>query len=213
MSSGRNNNNDSCRDLSGRRLSSVKEAKRMAELAESAPERERARKDLEQKKLEKLNKEVQRLEAGPSAGAGIKRKADDSVDAKEDWVEKSREKVEGVKSAVAEGVFLYSYYFISAKCFPGLQLWRRSARRWRRKRRLLTLPTRAKPSRYLLQLWWNQPVLEYQYAYLHAFTSVSYSCTISIRKSGIAGHRHAADYNQRKQMILLHENMRSMIWG
>ncbi|KAJ3771895.1 Sde2 N-terminal domain-containing protein [Lentinula raphanica] len=39
MSSQKTSNNDSCRDLSGRRLSTLKEAKKLAEYLESEPDR------------------------------------------------------------------------------------------------------------------------------------------------------------------------------
>jgi hypothetical protein len=106
---GRNaRNTDSCRDLNGRRLSSVKEAQALQQQMESAPEREKAAKEQQRAKLEGLQKEVARMdayaaegEAGASTSKLGKRKAGGDHDA---FVERNRETVDNVKSAVAAGV-------------------------------------------------------------------------------------------------------------
>ncbi|KAI0090244.1 telomere stability and silencing-domain-containing protein [Irpex rosettiformis] len=102
MSSQKTSNNDSCRDLSGRRLSTIKEATRLAEYIESEPLRKKAQQDAQKAKLEALEKKlgINPLNgAGPSEPiAGKKHRLDDS-----EYVEQSREIVDNVKSAVAAG--------------------------------------------------------------------------------------------------------------
>ena len=57
MSSGaRNSNNDSCRDLNGRRLGVIKEAKKLAEYLEGESERKRQMDEAQKKKYAKLEK-------------------------------------------------------------------------------------------------------------------------------------------------------------
>lgn len=57
MSSGsRNTNNDSCRDLNGRRLGVVKEAKKLAEYLQGESERKRQMDEAQKKKYAKLEK-------------------------------------------------------------------------------------------------------------------------------------------------------------
>lgn len=57
MSSGsRNTNNDSCRDLNGRRLGVVKEARKLAEYLEGEPERKRQMDEAQKNKYAKLEK-------------------------------------------------------------------------------------------------------------------------------------------------------------
>lgn len=123
MSSQKTSNNDSCRDLSGRRLSTIKEAKRydnvlitmrlpmthfdthhrLAEYIESEPLRKKAQQEAQKAKLEALEKKLgidHSNPAGPSAPvAGKKHRLDDS-----EYVEQSRELVDNVKSAVAAGM-------------------------------------------------------------------------------------------------------------
>jgi hypothetical protein len=128
MSSQRTSNNDSCRDLNGRRLSTIRSAKRMAEyLADEEGRKQRAAEE-QRKKLETLEKELgigpsskapepeQLVDedglpvAGPSKTAaadkeptqlaGIKRRRFDDTE----YLEQSRELVDGVKSAVAAGL-------------------------------------------------------------------------------------------------------------
>ncbi|KAI0346183.1 hypothetical protein BDW22DRAFT_1352206 [Trametopsis cervina] len=102
MSSQKTSNNDSCRDLSGRRLSTIKEAKRLAEYIESEPLRKKAQQEAQKAKLEALEKKLGidgSNGAGPSEPlAGRKHKLDDS-----EYVEQSRELVDNVKNAVAAG--------------------------------------------------------------------------------------------------------------
>ncbi|GAA6041393.1 hypothetical protein JCM8097_005222 [Rhodosporidiobolus ruineniae] len=119
MSSNKAQNTDSCRGLDGRRLSTMKEAQKLAKLLESEPDRLAAAAQEKQKKLDELNAEIARLEraagveAGPVASTsaaaggegegkitgggsgGVKRRLDDQV-----FVEQSREIVGNVKDAV-----------------------------------------------------------------------------------------------------------------
>jgi len=105
MSSQKASNNDSCRDLNGRRLSTVKEAKKMATYLEGEPERKKAAAEEKRAKLEALEKQLGISEAGPSqegessARAGQKHRFDDT-----EYLEQSREITDGVKSAVAAGL-------------------------------------------------------------------------------------------------------------
>lgn len=91
MSSNKASNNDSCRDLNGRRLSTIKEAQKLAEYIQTAPQREAAQKAQAQAKLEALNLEIQKL----SGEGSQKRRLDDN-----EYIEQSKEIVEGVKDAV-----------------------------------------------------------------------------------------------------------------
>jgi hypothetical protein len=137
MSSQKTSNNDSCRDLSGRRLSTIKEAKkyalivlicsssnfnvfifRLAEYLEGEPARKRAAADAQKVKLEALEKKLgitpsisagddepkastSKLNDGslPEPLAGKKHRFDDT-----EYLEQSREIVDGVKSAVTAGM-------------------------------------------------------------------------------------------------------------
>jgi len=122
MSSQKTSNNDSCRDLSGRRLSTIKEAKKLAEYLEGEPARKRAAADAQKAKLDALEKklgitpstslaaaaadEEPRASASklndsfvPEPLAGKKHRFDDT-----EYLEQSREIVNGVKSAVAAGL-------------------------------------------------------------------------------------------------------------
>jgi len=114
MSSQKTSNNDSCRDLSGRRLNTIKEAKKLVEYLESEPERLQAKADAQKAKLEALERKLGieppskagAPEAGPSRAsgsaedapvlAGKKHRFDDT-----EYLEQSRELVDGVKSAVS----------------------------------------------------------------------------------------------------------------
>ncbi|KAG7089919.1 hypothetical protein E1B28_011552 [Marasmius oreades] len=109
MSSQKTSNNDSCRDLSGRRLSTIKEAKKLAQYLESEPERLAAKAEAQKAKLEALERRLgiqpsgSGSKAGDSAGAGDvpvlagkKHRLDDS-----EYLEQSQELIEGVKSAVS----------------------------------------------------------------------------------------------------------------
>ncbi|KAJ3480505.1 hypothetical protein NLI96_g8309 [Meripilus lineatus] len=98
MSSQKTSNNDSCRDLSGRRLSTIKEAKRLAEYIESEPERKKAQLEAKKAKLEALEKKLGINPNGEGSSeplAGKKHRLDDT-----EYVEQSRELVDNVKSAV-----------------------------------------------------------------------------------------------------------------
>ncbi|KAG8930369.1 hypothetical protein FRC02_004286 [Tulasnella sp. 418] len=111
MSSQKTSNNDSCRDLNGRRLSTVKEAKRLAQYLEDEPLRKKAAAEAQKQKLETLEKklgiynEKGKGEAGPSTSAkdvnveqlaGKKHRFDDT-----EFLEQSQDIVDNVKSAVS----------------------------------------------------------------------------------------------------------------
>ncbi|SGY85004.1 BQ5605_C009g05733 [Microbotryum silenes-dioicae] len=121
MSSNKATNNDSCRDLNGRRLSTIKEATKLAEYIQAAPDRLAQQKKEAQAKLDALNAEIERLDKGihskPSTSAsssasasgsgsgsgsngggmtaGQKRKLEESK-----FVKESKELNEGVRDAV-----------------------------------------------------------------------------------------------------------------
>ncbi|GAA5982790.1 hypothetical protein JCM10908_006791 [Rhodotorula pacifica] len=71
MSSNKAQNTDSCRGLDGRRLSTLKEAQKLAALLEAEPDRLAAEAQAKQKRLDDLNAEIKRLErqAGVDAAA------------------------------------------------------------------------------------------------------------------------------------------------
>lgn len=119
MSSQKTSNNDSCRDLSGRRLSTIKEAKkyvhfvlasqavpltldrfRLAEYIESEPLRKKAQQEAQRAKLEALERKLGISADGPSSDpvAGKKHRLEDN-----EYIEQSREIVDNVKSAVSAG--------------------------------------------------------------------------------------------------------------
>ncbi|KAI0067368.1 hypothetical protein BV25DRAFT_1819692 [Artomyces pyxidatus] len=108
MSSQKTSNNDSCRDLSGRRLSTIKEGKRLAEYLEQEPARKKAAAEAQRAKLEALERKLGiDPKAGPSSSgvdepqplAGKKHRFDDS-----EYLEQSRDIVENVKNAVTAGL-------------------------------------------------------------------------------------------------------------
>ncbi|KAJ7940521.1 telomere stability and silencing-domain-containing protein, partial [Mycena leptocephala] len=104
MSSQKTSNNDSCRDLSGRRLNTIKEAKKLVEYLESEPERLKAKADAQKAKLEALERKLgieppSKLMLplrDPPVLAGRKHRFDDT-----EYLEQSRDLVDGVKSAVS----------------------------------------------------------------------------------------------------------------
>ncbi|KAI0775005.1 telomere stability and silencing-domain-containing protein [Trametes elegans] len=101
MSSQKTSNNDSCRDLSGRRLSTIKEAKKLAEYIESEPLRKKAQQEAQRAKLEALEKKLG-ITAGSSSSdplAGKKHRLEDT-----EYIEQSKDIVENVKSAVSVGM-------------------------------------------------------------------------------------------------------------
>ncbi|THH16666.1 hypothetical protein EW146_g4004 [Bondarzewia mesenterica] len=106
MSSQKTSNNDSCRDLSGRRLSTIKEAKKLAEYLEQEPARKKAAAEAQRKKLEVLERKLGIDKNGVASGskeseplAGKKHRFDDT-----EYLEQSRDIVDNVKSAVAAGL-------------------------------------------------------------------------------------------------------------
>ncbi|KIO26557.1 hypothetical protein M407DRAFT_200028 [Tulasnella calospora MUT 4182] len=119
MSSQKTSNNDSCRDLNGRRLSTVKEAKKIAQYLEDEPLRKQADLEARKAKLEALEKQLgistqeTNAEAGPSNAAdkgkgkepekvaGKKHRFDDT-----EYLEQSEAILDNVKSAVAAGKWL-----------------------------------------------------------------------------------------------------------
>ncbi|KAG8984380.1 hypothetical protein FRB94_006601 [Tulasnella sp. JGI-2019a] len=120
MSSQKTSNNDSCRDLNGRRLSTVKEAKKLAQYMEEEPLRKKAAQDLARAKLEAVERQLG-ISSDPSATAaessstdgpsgsnkgkgpeetlGKKRRFEDTK-----YLEQSETIVENVKSAVVAGL-------------------------------------------------------------------------------------------------------------
>ncbi|THV02821.1 hypothetical protein K435DRAFT_652725 [Dendrothele bispora CBS 962.96] len=112
MSSQKTSNNDSCRDLNGRRLSTIKEAKKLAEYLESEPDRLAAKAEAQKAKLEALERKLGITPSSSGAGsskspadsseppklAGTKHRFDDT-----EYLEQSRDLVDGVKSAVSAG--------------------------------------------------------------------------------------------------------------
>ncbi|CCL98385.1 uncharacterized protein FIBRA_00380 [Fibroporia radiculosa] len=100
MSSQKTSNNDSCRDLSGRRLSTIKEAKRLADYIESEPLRKKAQQEAQRAKLEALEKKLGIVDSASSTDpeplAGKKHRFDDT-----EYLEQSRDLVDSVKSAVS----------------------------------------------------------------------------------------------------------------
>jgi len=105
MSSQKTSNNDACRDLSGRRLSTVKEAKKLAEYLEAEPERKKAASEARKVKIQALGRQLGINAADSSSStkndksAGSKRRFDDT-----EFLEQSRQIVDSVKSAVAAGL-------------------------------------------------------------------------------------------------------------
>ncbi|TIA88068.1 hypothetical protein E3P99_02795 [Wallemia hederae] len=91
MRSNRNNNRDACRDLSGRRISTLKEAQRVAEYIESSEEREKKQKQEEKDKIEAMEK---KLNQQPQ-----KRRLDDDK-----YFEENKEMNDNVRSSVAKGL-------------------------------------------------------------------------------------------------------------
>ncbi|KAL1744706.1 telomere stability and silencing-domain-containing protein [Schizophyllum fasciatum] len=119
MSSQKTSNNDSCRDLNGRRLSTIKEAKKLAEYLEAEPERAAAKAEAQKAKLQALERKLGLEHAGGSGEAsGSKRPATDGDTAPApkkkrfddtEYLEQTRELTDGVRSAVAAGVYTASY--------------------------------------------------------------------------------------------------------
>ena len=64
------NNTDSCRDLNGRRLSTIKEAKKLAEYLQSEPEREAARLQATKDRLSKLQDEIKVMDGQIASATG-----------------------------------------------------------------------------------------------------------------------------------------------
>jgi len=98
MSSQKTSNNDSCRDLSGRRLSTIKEAKKLAEYIDSEPARKKAEQEAKKAKLQALEKKLGISKDG-ELPEGKKRRFDDN-----EYLEQSQEIVENVKSAVTSAL-------------------------------------------------------------------------------------------------------------
>jgi len=106
MSSQKTSNNDSCRDLNGRRLSTLKEAKKLADYIENEPARLAAKAEAQKQKLANLERKLgidtsssskpSDPNAPPEVLAGKKHRFDDT-----EYLEKSHELKEGVKNAVS----------------------------------------------------------------------------------------------------------------
>jgi len=99
MSSQKTNNNDSCRDLSGRRLSTIKTAKRLVDYMESEEDRKKAAAEAKKAKLEALEKKIASVSGDPESSAGKKHRFDDT-----EFLEESQEIIDNVKSAVSAGL-------------------------------------------------------------------------------------------------------------
>lgn len=85
MSAGaRNSNNDSCRDLNGRRLGVLKEAKKLAEYLEGESERKRQMDEAQKKKYAKLEKMLGRA---PRSEKDLTEAAERMADAGEEFDE------------------------------------------------------------------------------------------------------------------------------
>ncbi|KAF9928796.1 hypothetical protein BGZ67_006761 [Mortierella alpina] len=91
MSSQKTTNTDACRDLSGRRIKTVNDAKKMAEYLKSEPEREKAKRESLKRKIE----EKLELADRPTR----KHRFEDAK-----FFDESEEQVEEVKSAVAAAI-------------------------------------------------------------------------------------------------------------
>lgn len=99
MSSQKTSNNDSCRDLSGRRLSTLKTAKRLVDYMEHEDVRKKAATDAKKAKLESLERKIAAASVDPETLAGKKHRFDDT-----EYLEESRELVDNVRSAVSAGL-------------------------------------------------------------------------------------------------------------
>ncbi|KAL4066840.1 telomere stability and silencing-domain-containing protein [Scleroderma citrinum] len=99
MSSQKTSNNDSCRDLSGRRLSTLKTAKRLVDYMEHEQDRKKAAADAKKAKLENLERKIAATSTDSEAHAGKKHRFDDT-----EYLEESRELVDNVRSAVTTGL-------------------------------------------------------------------------------------------------------------
>ncbi|KAF9292706.1 hypothetical protein BGZ88_006225 [Linnemannia elongata] len=91
MNSQKTTNTEACRDLSGRRIKTVNEAKKMAEYVRGEPERKRARKEELKRKIE------EKLELADRPAR--KHRFEDAK-----FFDESEEQVEEVKSAVAAAI-------------------------------------------------------------------------------------------------------------
>lgn len=129
MSSRKTDNTDSCRDLSGRRLSTLKEAKKLAEYMEGEPERKKAAAEARKAKLEALERQLGIDPANPEAGpsnAGQKRRFDDTK-----FLAETEELKEGVRDAVAAGTSCSTGFRLSLLTY--VQACSRSARKPRQR--------------------------------------------------------------------------------
>ncbi|WRT68871.1 uncharacterized protein IL334_005852 [Kwoniella shivajii] len=122
MSSGKATNMDSCRDLSGRRLGTIKEAQRQADLLESAPALRAKLQAEEKSKLEALERKlgiapIENDTDAEGSSSSSKRKIVEDVDLEalaakkhkfEDnkFLEESREINDNVRSAVSKAMLL-----------------------------------------------------------------------------------------------------------
>lgn len=118
MSSGKNSNNDSCRDLNGRRLSSIKEAQRLSEYLESAATRDKAEIQAAKDRLADLERQLGISPGQSGAGPSTQTKADLEEVAKKrhrfddhEFLEESREINDNVRNAVSAGEFSVVHLF------------------------------------------------------------------------------------------------------
>lgn len=94
MRSHKNQSNDACRDLSGRRISTLKEAQQVASYLENSEERERKQKQEELNRLEEKEKRLTN-----NNNNNNKRRFDD-----EEFFENNKEMNDNVRSSVAKGL-------------------------------------------------------------------------------------------------------------
>ncbi|KAH8916693.1 hypothetical protein BT69DRAFT_747160 [Atractiella rhizophila] len=110
---------NSCRDLEGRRLGTVKEAKKLEEYLNSLPERERKRAEEERKRLEDLKEEVRRLEEkvdGKVEGSMTKKR---KLDASE--VEEGRKRGDKVRNALGAGMLFCFFLLLQGETLTSIQ--------------------------------------------------------------------------------------------
>ncbi|KAG8213154.1 telomere stability and silencing-domain-containing protein [Butyriboletus roseoflavus] len=99
MSSQKTSNNDSCRDLSGRRLSTIKTAKRLVDYMENEEQRKQAAVEAKMAKLETSQKKIASASADPESSTGKKHRFEDT-----EYLEESQEIIDNVKLAVSTGL-------------------------------------------------------------------------------------------------------------
>ena len=104
------NNTDACRDLNGRRLSTIKEAKKLADYLASAPEREQLRIQQTRERLAKLQEEIKRADGEIASAKVVEGSSSSAVvgrpgagDAAEDAAEAPAQPVAGPSTSAPAG--------------------------------------------------------------------------------------------------------------